>query len=308
MTRATSLAGLLGELVSATITSVTNRDTLLAAILEDPADDTARLVLADLSRESDDPDAQALGRFLWAGVTASRFRDADVIEDSLYYTATGEIPVPQGNRLSGSPIRIGPRPLTKVIGRGTTPDRVGVRIGDSVGMFVRGMLANSRHARELVILRGGGAGELARRSVIITAVPGLVFAVESPGSSPRDWFLAARLRVPRRNVALGGRQALPPATGLMPRPDSRCNPAPDSGSLRGGNPRRTTRDSIGSTCTRATGRVWPTTMTGTPIARSRALSTDPPTSPPVTGRREAPRGVPRSAFLSSAARGRAHLG
>ena len=53
-----------GGAVSDTITGVTDRDTLLAAILEDPADDTARLVLADLLRESGDPHAQARGRFL----------------------------------------------------------------------------------------------------------------------------------------------------------------------------------------------------------------------------------------------------
>ena len=39
-------------------------------ILDSPADDTARLVPADLFRESDDADAVARGRFLWAGVTA----------------------------------------------------------------------------------------------------------------------------------------------------------------------------------------------------------------------------------------------
>jgi uncharacterized protein (TIGR02996 family) len=38
---------------------VTDRDTLLAAVLADPLDDTARLVLADLLRESDDPEERA---------------------------------------------------------------------------------------------------------------------------------------------------------------------------------------------------------------------------------------------------------
>jgi uncharacterized protein (TIGR02996 family) len=95
---------------------VTDRDTLHAAILDDPADDTARLVLADLLRESDDPDAQARGRFLWAGVTASRFRDEDVIEDPLYYAAQNEIAAVAAD---GFPARyvaelsVGPRPLTR---------------------------------------------------------------------------------------------------------------------------------------------------------------------------------------------------
>ncbi|HVL15267.1 MAG TPA: TIGR02996 domain-containing protein [Gemmata sp.] len=41
---------------------MTDRDHLLAAVLADPADDGARLVLADLLRDGDDPDAQARGR------------------------------------------------------------------------------------------------------------------------------------------------------------------------------------------------------------------------------------------------------
>jgi uncharacterized protein (TIGR02996 family) len=72
---------------------VPDHDKLHAAILNDPADDTARLIMADMLRESDDTEAQARGRFLWAGVTASRFRDEELIEDRLYSTATGEIAV-----------------------------------------------------------------------------------------------------------------------------------------------------------------------------------------------------------------------
>ncbi|VTT97593.1 unnamed protein product [Gemmataceae bacterium] len=65
---------------------------LWAACLADPADDTARLVLADLLRESDDPDQQARGRFLWAGVTAARWsRDNDVIDDPLNGTSQREL-------------------------------------------------------------------------------------------------------------------------------------------------------------------------------------------------------------------------
>jgi uncharacterized protein (TIGR02996 family) len=41
--------------------SATDRDALLAAVLGDPADDTARLVLADCLRESDDEDDRARG-------------------------------------------------------------------------------------------------------------------------------------------------------------------------------------------------------------------------------------------------------
>jgi uncharacterized protein (TIGR02996 family) len=38
---------------------VTARDTLLASVLDDPSDDTARLVLADHLRDSDHPDERA---------------------------------------------------------------------------------------------------------------------------------------------------------------------------------------------------------------------------------------------------------
>jgi uncharacterized protein (TIGR02996 family) len=54
---------------------MTDHDALLATVLENPADNTARLVLADLLRESEDGAQQAPGRFLWAGVTASAYHD-----------------------------------------------------------------------------------------------------------------------------------------------------------------------------------------------------------------------------------------
>ncbi|WP_439624934.1 TIGR02996 domain-containing protein [Gemmata sp.] len=118
---------------------------LWAACLADPADDTARLVLADLLRESDDSDAQAKGRFLWAGVTAAGFRDADLIDDPHYYAAQAELGAVAA---SGAPARwlgllwIGPDPLTRSDWAwDATRDRVTVRIGDTLGTYVRGMLA-----------------------------------------------------------------------------------------------------------------------------------------------------------------------
>jgi uncharacterized protein (TIGR02996 family) len=69
--------------------TVSDRDTLHSAILDDPSDDTTRLVLADMLRESDDPDALARGRLLWAGVTASQFRSHDVIDDPAYSPQRG---------------------------------------------------------------------------------------------------------------------------------------------------------------------------------------------------------------------------
>ena len=185
-----------GEVVSDTITAVTDRDTLLAAILNNPADDTARLVLADLRRESDEAEAQARGRFLWAGVTASRFRDTEVIDDPLYYTATGEIAAVAS---AGFPARwfadlgLGPRPLTT----GdwvwdNTYDRVAVRVGDSVGTFTRGMMAElTLTLADWYSLSPAALAAWPIERVIITDVPGLVFAVESPGYPGRGWRLTA---------------------------------------------------------------------------------------------------------------------
>ena len=66
---------------------MTDRESLLSAALDQPDDDTARLVLADFLREQGDPADVALGRFLWAGVVAARYRSANVIEDAEFYTA-----------------------------------------------------------------------------------------------------------------------------------------------------------------------------------------------------------------------------
>ena len=96
---------------------MTNREALLAAVLAGPADDTARLVLADLFRESDEEGERALGQFVWAGVTAARFRDDEVIDDPLYYAAQKEIAAVAS---AGYPARwlcslgLGPMPLTAI--------------------------------------------------------------------------------------------------------------------------------------------------------------------------------------------------
>jgi uncharacterized protein (TIGR02996 family) len=48
---------------------VTDRDSLLSAVLASPADDTARLVFADFLEENGEP---GFGRFLRAGVAAGQ--------------------------------------------------------------------------------------------------------------------------------------------------------------------------------------------------------------------------------------------
>ncbi|MDB5312584.1 MAG: hypothetical protein JWO38_6786 [Gemmataceae bacterium] len=63
---------------------MTDRERLLAAVLDSPADDTARLVLSDHLQDHDEP---ALGRFIRAGVIAARFRDLDGTPDPDYSAA-----------------------------------------------------------------------------------------------------------------------------------------------------------------------------------------------------------------------------
>lgn len=70
---------------------MSDRSTLLAACLDSPADDTARLVYADWLREQDNPATQALGRFIWAGVTLAGFRGSAPVEDGMFFDAQKEL-------------------------------------------------------------------------------------------------------------------------------------------------------------------------------------------------------------------------
>jgi uncharacterized protein (TIGR02996 family) len=182
---------------------VTERDALFAAALDQPADDTARLVLADWLEEHGEGD---LGRFLRAGVVASRFRAEGVIEDPAYYAALAEIAaVAKG----GSPARwvasldLTPGPhVARDWSWDSACDRVTVRVGESAGVFARGMLAEL----ELPLDRWYAvAYDVLRRwpldRVRATDVPGLSFAVERLEGG---WRLTGRVRLPRRNVPLTG--------------------------------------------------------------------------------------------------------
>ena len=190
---------------------------LRAACLADPADDTARLVLADLLRESDDPDRQAKGRFLWAGVTAAGFRDADLIDDPLYYTAQAELGAVAA---SGAPARwlgllgVGHDPLTRSDWAGdATHDRVTVRIGDTLGTYARGMLGELPATLEqwVAMARPALASWPVER-VAVTDAPGLTFAVMRIGDR---WRLEARLRLGGRRVPLY-RHVVPSAVSNAP--------------------------------------------------------------------------------------------
>jgi len=184
---------------------VTDRDTLLSAVLSDPSDDTARLVLADLLRESDDPEEAARGRFLWAGVTASRYRGEGPIEDRLYYDALAEI---AAVAVAGFPARwladlgLGPRPLAPGDWAWDNAyDRVTVRVGASAGTFERGLLAGlSVSLGAWYALAPAALAAWPLESAAATDVPGLALYVEAPGEGRPAWRLSAALtvQVPRR--------------------------------------------------------------------------------------------------------------
>ncbi|HJZ57291.1 MAG TPA: TIGR02996 domain-containing protein [Gemmataceae bacterium] len=185
---------------------MSDREALLAAALVDPADDTARLVLADFLQENGEPE---LGRFVWAGVTASRFRGAELIEDLDYYHALREL---SAVAAAGHPadwvaaLGLGLSPLTpRDWAWDSTVDRVTVRVGQAVGAFERGMLAG-------LTLNLGGWYEVAGRALsvwpverVTTAdVPGLSFTVSAPTPARPGWMLTGVLRVPGRRVPLTG--------------------------------------------------------------------------------------------------------
>jgi uncharacterized protein (TIGR02996 family) len=185
---------------------MSDRDAILAAILADPADDTARLVLADLLRESELPDDRARGRFLWAGVTAARHRDDRLIDDPLYYGAQREI---EAVASAGYPARwlsalgVGPQPLgERDWAWDSNLDRVTVRVGEARGAFTRGLLSHlavTLAECDAVVPPALAAWPL--EEVAASDVPGLSLDIVRTVSG---WRLEARLRLPRRRVPLGG--------------------------------------------------------------------------------------------------------
>ncbi|MBA4190221.1 MAG: hypothetical protein C0467_19725 [Planctomycetaceae bacterium] len=203
---------------------MTDRESLLASVLADPADDTTRLVLADFFREADDPETRARGQFLWGGVTAGSFREDELIEDRLYYTAQAEIAAVAS---AGFPaewlaaIGIGPNPLSK---RDwvwdCTRDRVTVRIGTVVGVYLRGMLSElSLALDEWYQVATAAMESWPIERVAITSVPGVSFHI---AKVEVGWCLSARLKLPDRRVPLTG--SIVPA-GVSPAPTLVTGPA-----------------------------------------------------------------------------------
>ena len=203
---------------------MTDRDALLAAALENPSDDTARLVLADYLEEHGEPE---LGRFVRAGVTASRFRfrGPEPDEQELFDAALAEI---AALARAGSPVGwvaalgLGPRPLTPADGvaEHVTDDRVSVRIGPARAEFQRGMLIRlSITLGEWYDIAGRAMAAWPLERVLIRELPGVGFWVEPPVEDRPGWTLEASLSVPpSRQIESTRRQALaellmPPALG-----------------------------------------------------------------------------------------------
>ena len=185
---------------------MTDRAALFANVLNAPADDTARLVLADWLEEHDE---EALGRFIRAGVVASHFRGVELISDPEYYEALRTL---SDVTTAGEPARwlaalgIGPPPPP---GPGwawdNEGDRVTVRIGATSGVFTRGLLSELilplqdwyDHASQAL-----AAWPLERAT--ITNVPGLTFWIDAPNNDSPEWKVTVAFTVqPRRRARRG---------------------------------------------------------------------------------------------------------
>jgi uncharacterized protein (TIGR02996 family) len=183
---------------------VTARSALFAAVLNEPADDTARLVLADwLEEHAEEP----FGRFVRAGVVAGRYSETELIDDPDYYAALRTI---AGVASAGAPaawlaalgLGSGPPPLRGEWGWDNAGDRVAVRVGAAVGVFRRGLLAEV----DVTLAEWVAGAERALAGwpielVRATDVPGLCFRVDR---RPDGWRLSARVKLPGRNVPLTG--------------------------------------------------------------------------------------------------------
>jgi uncharacterized protein (TIGR02996 family) len=227
-----------------------DRESLLFAALDRPDDDTARLVLADFLREQPDEADVALGRFVWAGVTASRYRSATAVADGDLDAALGEL---SSVCTEGWPARwfaalgLGPSPLTRNDwGCESIDDRVTVQIGPTTGEFERGMLAG------LTATLAGwyDAAERALAAwpverVTVSDVPGRAFWVSPPGGDRPGWCLSVALTVQ------------PVRPGSCPACSARQTPTTCIRRVRaGGRSRRASRTG------RCWSRAWPRDRSG----------------------------------------------
>lgn len=187
---------------------MTDAATFLAAILADPGDDLVRLVFADWLREQPDPGRVAAGRFLWAGVTAARYRGAPgPIEDDDYWLAVREMgeverrAVPDALRAAG--LRVDDGWVSEAVA-----DRVTVRYRDGQrAVFERGLVAGLRVGLgEWVAVADPVLARCPLGWVEVADVPGLTVRYE-PGSDPGRWSCTVRLAPTGRPAPWGPAQS-----------------------------------------------------------------------------------------------------
>jgi uncharacterized protein (TIGR02996 family) len=203
---------------------MTDRDALLSAILAEPGDDTARLVLADYLREQPDPADVALGRFLWAGVVASHYRSGGVIDAAEFYTALSELSAVASDGwpagwlgslgLGSSP----PRP--RDWGWDNHGDQVRVRVGRVGGEFERGMLARlTVSLREWYEVARAALAAWPLDGVMFSDVPGLALWIDRPDEGPGGWRVAVAMTVQEFPARRGWLQSFfGPERARLPRP------------------------------------------------------------------------------------------
>jgi uncharacterized protein (TIGR02996 family) len=203
---------------------MTDRDALLSAVLNEPGDDTARLVLADFLREQRDPADVALGRFLWAGVVTSSYQSAGGIDDAELYTAHAELSAVVSD---GWPARwleslgLGPSPLSATDwGWDHTADRVTVRAGRVVAEFERGVLARlTVSLREWYEVARAALAAWPVEGVMFTDVPGLALWIDRPDEGPGGWRVAVAMTVQEFSARRGWLQSFfGPERARLPRP------------------------------------------------------------------------------------------
>lgn len=189
-----------------------DRAALVDVILGYPGDDTPRLVFADWCRDHDDPGYQLGGRFLWAGVEASRHRESAVITDPQYYLAMEEMELTAPAVVPRLLASLGLDPDPAAFRWACRCDEITAHYGRGRwAYFTRGMLSGLK----LPLAEWeGSAAEVLRRCplerVEVTDVPGLRFEV----AAADGWGLTGVLSVPNRGLLL------PPGT-LLPRTEWR---------------------------------------------------------------------------------------
>ncbi len=179
------------------------RSSLLSHVLGDPSDDTARLVLADWLEEHSEED---LARFLRAGVVAARYSTVAIIDDPHYYAALRAM---SDIAAAGIPTRwlsrldIGPNPLAPGDWAwDNSGDRLTVRLGSSVGVFRRGLLAELElKLSEWYAIAERVLAACPLECVRVTDVPGLSFTFSR---SREGWQINGQVRLPRQNFQLTG--------------------------------------------------------------------------------------------------------